>query len=227
MVAGYAMTPIRATKCGQERRWSAGPVLTDRTIDRMESMAIRPLPDQATLLKPLRYEPDTGKLFWRTRSPDLFGDGLLSKERACAAWNGHYAGKLALNTDRGNGYMFGLIFGEQHSAHRVIWAMVTGDWPTLSVDHINGKKTDNRWRNLRLATILEQSQNKALNRLNRFGTPGVFREADSKRYRARITVSGKRMNLGTFDTIEDAAFARKAAERRYGFHPNHGRRTSK
>jgi len=28
----------------------------------------------------LRYEPETGKLFWKARTPDMFQDGQKSKE---------------------------------------------------------------------------------------------------------------------------------------------------
>jgi len=36
-------------------------------------------------------------------------------------------------------------------------------------------------------------------------------------------VDGKTIHLGRFDKFEDAVAARKAADIKYGFHPNHGK----
>ena len=38
-----------------------------------------------------------------------------------------------------------------------------------------------------------------------------------------IKVNRKDIYLGRFDKFEDAVAARKKAERKHGFHPNHGR----
>ena len=38
-----------------------------------------------------------------------------------------------------------------------------------------------------------------------------------------ITVNKKVIEIGSFKKIEDAVKARKDAEAKYGFHPNHGR----
>jgi hypothetical protein len=59
-------------------------------------MAKRVLPDQETLLKLLRYEPETGKLFWRPRTPDMFPEGEKSAKHNCNVWNSNNAGKPAL-----------------------------------------------------------------------------------------------------------------------------------
>src|SRR3546814_10975323 len=47
----------------------------------------------------LRYEPDTGKLFWRSRSPEFFrATQARTSEHACRIWNAHYAGKEAFSS---------------------------------------------------------------------------------------------------------------------------------
>jgi len=43
------------------------------------------------------------------------------------------------------------------------------------------------------------------------------------RWRASISVANRQRYLGTFDYLAEAVEARKAAEVKYGFHPNHGR----
>lgn len=186
-------------------------------------MAKRPLPDQALLLKLLRYDFETGTLYWRTRPIEYFSDKKLSAYQIAAAWNGHYAGKPALNADSGNGYLVGLINAVQYSAHRIIWKMVFDEEPEM-IDHINGDGTDNRLCNLRPVNAQVNNQNRPLTRGNTTGASDVQWEPNRGKFRARIRVNKIRINLGSFEILEDAILARKKAERQFGFHPNHGRK---
>lgn len=68
------------------------------------------------------------------------------------------------------------------------------------VDHINGDGLDNRRSNLRIGT-------QSLNCVNRRTTPGATMRGTlraGKRWRARIKISGKVVNLGRYDTEEEA-----------------------
>lgn len=49
-----------------------------------------------------------------------------------------------------------------------------------------------------------------------------YTRAGNLKYSANIKVNRKSINLGIFDNIEEAAAARKEANLKYGFHPNHG-----
>ena len=184
-------------------------------------MAAKPLPDADLLRQLLRYEPDTGKLFWRERSASHFPPSKHAKTFA-ATFNREMAGKEAFASPNGTGYLQGWIKGRKYRAHRVIWKMVTGNDPD-TIDHINGKPDDNRWCNLRDASIKENSQNKSLSKINKSGTCGVFWLSRAQRWKAMLTVDGRNVYVGQFISLEDATLARKAAEREYGFHPNHGR----
>lgn len=171
----------------------------------------------------LRYDPQSGKMFWRPRDKSLFRDGKMTAEHSRSIWNARYAGTEAFTADDGKGYLVGGIFGRTHLAHRVIWALVHGEWPTNQIDHINGNRADNRIENLRAATAQENAQNTKLPADNTSGVIGVsWRKRDSK-WHASIKANGQAIFLGYFECFEDAVAARKAAEVKFGFHENHGR----
>lgn len=185
-------------------------------------MAKTDLPTPEELRKLLRYEPDTGKLFWRARSVALFSStGRRSANHACALWNSRFAGKEAFTADDGGGYKSGGIFCRLHRAHRVIWALHHDEWPTHEIDHINGVKDDNRIVNLRDVSHIENSRNTRRSSNNTSGHMGVGWNKARGKWEARIKV-GRQIYLGLFDVFEDAVAARKAAEIKYGFHENHG-----
>lgn len=171
----------------------------------------------------LDCNPDTGFLTWKKRTVDLFDGGKYSAERDCARWNGQFAGKSALATDNGQGYKRGRIFSTTCLSHRVVWAMVHGEWPAGEIDHINGMRDDNRLVNLRAVTRAENMRNAAMPITNTSGVMGVSWYKPSQKWCAFINVKGKRKHLGYFTDKADAIAARAAAEAKYGFHENHGR----
>lgn len=183
----------------------------------------KPLPSPEMLRKLLRYEPDTGKLFWRERTVDMFFHNDRGASWACSNWNSKHAGKEAFTAYNGDGYKNGCIFGNKYRAHRVIWAIFYGEWPRLDIDHINGVKTDNRIINLRSVSHFENSRNKTMQKNNSSGVMGVSWHKTRKRWSANIRVYGKLKNLGYFESKDDAILARKLAEVEYGFHKNHGK----
>lgn len=64
----------------------------------------------------------------------------------------------------------------------------------------------------------------ALSKSNRTGVTGVSKTPNGK-YRARIMVDRKEIRLGTFETLKEAAVARKNGETKYfgEFSRNHDR----
>lgn len=186
-------------------------------------MAKNVLPTPEELRKLLRYEPETGKLFWRERTPDMFKDTpTRSARHSCALWNGRFADKEAFTSDNGEGYLTGAVWSYPLKAHRVIWAIYHGAWPLGEVDHTNHVRDDNRIDNLRDVPKKQNALNQCRHATNTSGHTGVHLRRDAQRWRARITVNGELLNLGSFLRVEDAVAARKAAEVKYGFHHNHG-----
>jgi hypothetical protein len=162
----------------------------------------------------VRYDADTGKLTWLERGWDH------CPRDGGKRWNGRYAGKEAFRVTP-SGYRYGMIKRRMFRAHRVAWALHYGEWPDMEIDHINGDRADNRIANLRLVTRAENSRNQSSRKNSKSGIVGVCQIR--KKWRAFINLNGKPRHLGVFDTIEEAIAVRKAAERRAGYHPNHGR----
>lgn len=180
------------------------------------------VPTPELLRKLLRYEPDTGKLFWCWRPIEMFTTGAHTAEHSQKVWNTARAGKEAFTANCAGGYRGGGIFGRLYLAHRVIWAIHTGAWPDEEIDHINHQKTDNRWANIRAVTNAENRKNRPMYSRNTSGICGVHWHKKSGKWRAVIKSDGEIMHLGLFVSLIDAAKARQAGEKKYGFHPNHG-----
>lgn len=183
-------------------------------------MAAKPLPCPTLVRQLLRYDPASGKLFWRYRPRWLF-----ASDRAHKVWNARYAGAEALAYTDNHGYRMGAILKQRHmKSHRAIWAIVHGKWPDEFIDHINGDRSDNRIVNLREASRQDNQRNVAMNHRNRSGTLGVYWLKKCRRWWAYIGSGGARETLGYFEKKSDAVAARKSAEQRLGYHENHGRK---
>jgi hypothetical protein len=170
----------------------------------------------------LRLDREAGQLFWKARKPSLFRSGKRPAEHVCANWNSRYAGTPALSSVDGSGHLTGRIFDKLFYAHRVIFAIENGRWPEGFIDHISGDPSDNRPENLRDVTHQENHRNQRLRKNNTSGSLGVnFHKARNK-WQASITVNYRAIHLGFFLTREEAIKARKDAQKRYGFHSNHG-----
>ena len=91
----------------------------------------------------------------------------------------------------------------------------TGLNNNLVVDHINGNPLDNRKSNLRLTTQGKNTLNKHFMALNTSGIIGVGkdkRKSRKKSWVAEIRYENTKAYLGTYITIEEAAYARYCAE---------------
>lgn len=178
---------------------------------------MRPEPAISVIRDAVHLDRETGALTWKRRA-------LVSFRTAhgCLSWNGCFPGKPAFATLSLGGYLVGAYDCRQIKAHRVVWAIVHGRWPQR-IDHINGNRADNRPENLREATQRENGRNMKRHSRNKTGVAGVSWNRPQKVFRAFISTDTGREYLGRFKTVDAAAKARKDAERRYGYHENHGR----
>lgn len=184
-------------------------------------MAAKALPSPEVLRQLLRYEPDTGKLFWKERGPEWFSNGGAGREAAARRWNSRLAGREAF-TASVSGYRSGCLFDQCQFAHRVVWAIMTNAWP-VEIDHINGNRQDNRWINLREASHASNQKNYPTPKSNTSGVMGVYWAKDVNKWRATIRANGKKVCLGSYDGFDDAVAAQMAARAEFGYHKNHGR----
>lgn len=75
----------------------------------------------------------------------------------------------------------------------------------IQVDHINGKRLDNRKRNLRACSNQENSFNKYENSNNTSGYKGVYLDKDRRKWRGTIQYNGKSIKSPKrYDTPEEA-----------------------
>lgn len=85
----------------------------------------------------------------------------------------------------------------------------------LVIDHINRNRLDNRRDNLRICTQQENLFNKSIQCNNTSGIQGVSWDKNRNKWLVHITVNRKQIHLGYFNTIEEAAEARRQAEIEY------------
>lgn len=102
-----------------------------------------------------------------------------------------------------DGYLSVSVMRKHHYAHRVVWLWMTGMWPENFIDHIDGKKDNNRWANLRSATKVQNGQNQREAHSNsQTGLLGAHPYKD--RFRCTTSIHGRKKHIGYFMTAEEA-----------------------
>jgi hypothetical protein len=141
------------------------------------------------LLDLLHYDPSTGVFTRRVQR---------QKYKA-----GEVAGKIRPE----DGYVIIGIDGRSYVAHRLAWLYVYGEWPPNKLDHKNLIKSDNRIENLRHATQAENTCNAKKRSSNKSGWKGVHWNKNLKKWSASISFKNKRLYLGSFNDVKEAAEA--------------------
>lgn len=143
------------------------------------------------------YDPNDGHLRWKvTRQRINKGDiaGYISKS---------------------DGYRYVCFDYNELLAHRIIWLLMTGDWPKSQIDHKNGIRDDNKWINLREATNSQNGRNKGAQKNNKLGVKGISYDAGRNQYRLRMRIKGKDYMIGRYNTLEEAIEWQKLAEEEF------------
>lgn len=162
------------------------------------------LPSYEEVAELLDYNPDTGEFIRKKRTSNSIKVGDTA------------------GTTNSEGYRQVSIRGKQYYAHRLAWLLHYGEWPRQDLDHINHTRADNRITNLRLADRSTNMKNSTKRADNTSGICGVYWYKPYSKWMALLGYEGGSKFLGYFDTIEEAATARLAANKQHGFHENHG-----
>ena len=154
------------------------------------------------------YDRESGVLYWRIRDRNTIRRKYV-------------AGSIKGAKD---GYRRVGIKGKTYQEHRIIMMLCFGHIPeNAEIDHINHVRDDNRLVNLRFVTHGGNMRNKSVSSKNTSGVTGVCFLKASKKYMAQISVDWETIYLGIFETLEEAAEARRQADRKYKFNNNHGK----
>jgi hypothetical protein len=147
------------------------------------------------------------------------------REEGCLYYKG--TNIVARRSYQTSGYAVVNYQGHSRLEHSLIILYMLGEsYLQYEIDHVNHKRDDNRWCNLRVVCRKTNSKNLSISKANCSGVTGVSWHTQRNKWRAYIMVNYKQVNLGLFKTKEEAIKARKEAEIRYGFHVNHGDRTT-
>lgn len=155
---------------------------------------------QEQLKKILRYDKRTGLFYWASNYH-------TTKVGSVA---GNFSSRYVRIKFGGKGY----------PASCLAWMYVTGEWPPHEVDHKDTDKHNNRWRNLRSATRVQNAYNARPMRGKKYGTlKGVTWAKGRRKWMAAIRVQGRSTTIGYFDSEKKAyqAYTRKAKELRGEF----------
>ena len=149
-----------------------------------------PLPEYETVVSLLDYDPDTGIFIWK-----------VSK-------GGQKAGNRAGQQDP-DGYRKIRINGQRCGENRLAWLIMTKTQPPLDmrVDHENHVKNDNRFQNLRLMTVGDNTVHGGAEKVE----PKCYQITRVGTFQAVYTMNRKRYTCGTFKTAEEASKVGRAA----------------
>jgi hypothetical protein len=143
---------------------------------------------QEELKQLVHYNPETGA-FYRYENA---GRG-----------RGKSGGLVGVNASTSDGYTEVRLSGRKYRGHRLAWLYMKGGWPSQQIDHIDGNRSNNAFKNLRLVTNAQNTQNvvRARSR-SKSGLLGVTKARD--KWAAKIMANGRLMHLGTYETKEEA-----------------------
>lgn len=144
------------------------------------------------VLEMLRFEPETGRFFWR------------SAPRCHSELHGQEAGFANLGRG-GKSYWVIKINGRKYKRSHLVFLVRHGRFPFPCADHRDGNSLNDRPENIREVTVQQNAMNHR-KRAKRSQLPmGV--KALGSRFQARIAHKKRQICIGSFATAEEARAA--------------------
>jgi len=118
--------------------------------------------------------------------------------------NRHVAKGFVAGTLDRHGYYYIRLLGKNIKVHRLVAHLFCGlDIASKdSVDHIDGNRANNNYNNLRVATTRDNQLNRVCHREGHL--PGTSLITKTGRWRSKIRVDGKDIQIGCFGTQLEA-----------------------
>lgn len=132
------------------------------------------------------YSPDTGEFVWV--------NPLRSFER----------GKVAGTVMADGRYVMIKVSSIGFLGHILAWLYMTGEFPTVELDHEDGNGLNNKWLNIRPATRSRNNQNR-VSKNNRHGVQGVLTR--NGKFYGRVRLNKKSYVTADYLTVEEAGAA--------------------
>lgn len=160
----------------------------------------------------LDYDPCTGFFTWKEREKTCKSNNIFN-----SLFSGKKAGSVHRCKRSRTTYVAIKIGKKTYKAHRVAFIIITGSAPD-QVDHIDMNGMNNAWCNLRASNNKDNSRNLPMQKSNRSGHIGVNWHKAAKKWQARaVDENGNRVDLGRFNSIEDAVRVRKEFEIKFKY----------
>ena len=145
---------------------------------------------------------------------------LISYDSSTGVLTWKKSGKIA-GCWHPTGYLYVTVNQQAYRAHRLIWFIMTKKWPKDVVDHIDGDSSNNRFWNLREATLSQNQHNRRMSKNNTSGVKGLTWNKPMKKWMARVKVDGVSVHVGYFNSKTKAKKA--LMEVRLRLHGDFGR----
>lgn len=152
------------------------------------------------------YDRCDGHLYWRIRTS-----------------NRVKVGQLAGSTKSSNGYRTINVSGCLYLAHRIVWLLYYGSWPSGTIDHKDGNALNNKITNLREVPQRDNTKNAARSINNTSGFTGVSWSPRGQKWTSYAYLGPVKKSLGNYVTNIAACCARHQGNLTFNFYKNHGR----